>query len=63
MVTRLSHADPAQHGFKALLDTVEQLKKDVENGYVLDQFTNSANPDAHFRWTGNVVSLLLPIFY
>uniref|UniRef100_A0A453NSS0 Tryptophan synthase beta chain-like PALP domain-containing protein n=1 Tax=Aegilops tauschii subsp. strangulata TaxID=200361 RepID=A0A453NSS0_AEGTS len=40
------------HGFKALLDRVEQMKKDVEDVYVLDQFTNPANPDAHFRWTG-----------
>jgi cysteine synthase A len=61
MVTCLSPADPAQHGFKALLDTVEQLRKDVKNAYVLDQFTNSANPDAHFRWTGNAVSLLSQI--
>ncbi|PNT66193.1 hypothetical protein BRADI_3g08350v3 [Brachypodium distachyon] len=52
MVTCLSHADPALHGFKGLLDRVEQLKKEVENVHVLDQFTNPANPDAHFRWTG-----------
>uniref|UniRef100_A0A8R7UUW3 Tryptophan synthase beta chain-like PALP domain-containing protein n=1 Tax=Triticum urartu TaxID=4572 RepID=A0A8R7UUW3_TRIUA len=44
--------DAVQHGFKALLDRVEQMKKDVEDVYVLDQFTNPANPDAHFRWTG-----------
>ncbi|KAF7089540.1 hypothetical protein CFC21_092493 [Triticum aestivum] len=43
--------DAVQHGFKALLDRVEQMKKDVEDVYVLDQFTNPANPDAHFRWT------------
>ncbi|VAI45608.1 unnamed protein product [Triticum turgidum subsp. durum] len=52
MVTSLSPADAVQHGFKALLDRVEQMKKDVEDVYVLDQFTNPANPDAHFRWTG-----------
>ncbi|XP_037455590.1 cysteine synthase-like isoform X1 [Triticum dicoccoides] len=52
MVTCLSPADAVQHGFKALLDRVEQMKKDVEDVYVLDQFTNPANPDAHFRWTG-----------
>ncbi|XP_040248276.1 cysteine synthase isoform X1 [Aegilops tauschii subsp. strangulata] len=51
MVTCLSPADAVQHGFKALLDRVEQMKKDVEDVYVLDQFTNPANPDAHFRWT------------
>uniref|UniRef100_I1NYL5 Tryptophan synthase beta chain-like PALP domain-containing protein n=2 Tax=Oryza glaberrima TaxID=4538 RepID=I1NYL5_ORYGL len=44
--------DPALNGFKGLLDRVEQLKKDMENVFVIDQFTNPANPDAHFRWTG-----------
>ncbi|XP_062223700.1 cysteine synthase-like isoform X2 [Phragmites australis] len=44
--------DPALKGFKGLLDRVEQLKKEMENIYVVDQFTNPANPDAHFRWTG-----------
>lgn len=44
--------DPAINGFKGLLDRVEQLKNEMENVYVVDQFTNPANPDAHFRWTG-----------
>ncbi|WVZ77288.1 hypothetical protein U9M48_025172 [Paspalum notatum var. saurae] len=44
--------DPAINGFKGLLDRVEQLKNEMDNVYVLDQFTNPANPDAHFRWTG-----------
>ncbi|KAJ1278596.1 hypothetical protein BS78_04G091000 [Paspalum vaginatum] len=44
--------DPAINGFEGLLDRVEQLKNETENVYVLDQFTNPANPDAHFRWTG-----------
>ncbi|KAG2649575.1 cysteine synthase-like [Panicum virgatum] len=44
--------DPAINGFKGLLDRVEQLKNEIENVYVIDQFTNPANPDAHFRWTG-----------
>jgi cysteine synthase len=61
MVTCLSPANPAQHGFKVLLDTVEQLRKDVPDVYGLGQFTNSTNPDAHFRGTVNVISLLLPI--
>ncbi|XP_062223698.1 cysteine synthase-like isoform X1 [Phragmites australis] len=50
--TYLYLADPALKGFKGLLDRVEQLKKEMENIYVVDQFTNPANPDAHFRWTG-----------
>ncbi|KAL6592257.1 hypothetical protein ACP70R_043043 [Stipagrostis hirtigluma subsp. patula] len=44
--------DVAKHGFKGLLDKVEQLKEEMENVYVVDQFTNPANPDAHFKWTG-----------
>lgn len=44
--------DATINGFKGLLDRVEQLKDEMENVYVIDQFTNSANPDAHFRWTG-----------
>ncbi|CAL4970550.1 unnamed protein product [Urochloa decumbens] len=44
--------DPAINGFKGLLDRVEQLKNEMENVYVVDQFTNPANPDAHFKWTG-----------
>jgi len=55
MGTYLSPADPAINGFKGLLDRVEQLKNEIENVYVIDQFTNPANPDAHFRWTGNMI--------
>ncbi|KAL6630105.1 hypothetical protein ACP70R_029870 [Stipagrostis hirtigluma subsp. patula] len=44
--------DVAKHGFNGLLDKVEQLKEEIENVYVVDQFTNPANPDAHFKWTG-----------
>ncbi|KAF0934172.1 hypothetical protein E2562_023433 [Oryza meyeriana var. granulata] len=44
--------DPALNGFQGLLDRVEELKKDMENVFFIDQFTNPANPDAHFRWTG-----------
>jgi len=32
------------------------VKNEMENVYVIDQFTNPANPDTHFRWTGNVSS-------
>ncbi|XP_066318233.1 cysteine synthase-like [Miscanthus floridulus] len=44
--------DATINGFKGLLDRVEQLKNEMENVYVIDQFTNPANPDTHFRWTG-----------
>ncbi|KAK3152528.1 hypothetical protein QOZ80_2BG0160210 [Eleusine coracana subsp. coracana] len=44
--------DASLNGFKGLLDRVEQLKEEKKNVFVVDQFTNLANPDAHFRWTG-----------
>jgi cysteine synthase A len=56
MGTYLSLADATINGFKGLVDRVEQLKNEMENVYVIDQFNNPANPDAHFRWTGNVIS-------
>jgi len=40
-------------GFHGQLDKVEQLKKEIPNVHVLDQFANAANPEAHFKWTGN----------
>jgi cysteine synthase A len=39
-------------GFQGQLDKVEQLKKEIPNVHVLDQFANAANPEAHFTWTG-----------
>jgi hypothetical protein len=39
-------------GFQGQLDKVEQLKKEIPNVHVLDQFANAANPEAHFKWTG-----------
>ncbi|KQK19851.1 hypothetical protein BRADI_1g50832v3 [Brachypodium distachyon] len=44
-------SDPAL-GFPGITDKVEQLKKELPNVHVLDQFVNPANPDAHVRWTG-----------
>ncbi|CAN6215087.1 unnamed protein product [Urochloa humidicola] len=41
-------------GFQGQLDKVEQLKKEIPNVHVLDQFANAANPEAHFTWTGKV---------
>jgi cysteine synthase len=31
---------------------VEELMKTIPNSHCLNQVTNPANPDAHFRWTG-----------
>ena len=44
-------ADPAL-GFPGINEKVEQLKKELPNVHVLDQFSNKANPEAHIRWTG-----------
>ncbi|KAF3333414.1 Cysteine synthase [Carex littledalei] len=43
--------DPTK-GIDGLIERTEELKKQIPNVHVLDQFTNLANPDAHFRWTG-----------
>ncbi|KAF3333415.1 Cysteine synthase [Carex littledalei] len=43
--------DPTK-GIDGLIERTEELKKQIPNVHVLDQFTNPANPDAHFRWTG-----------
>ncbi|KAG8069651.1 hypothetical protein GUJ93_ZPchr0006g41397 [Zizania palustris] len=39
-------------GFQGQVKKIEQLKNDMPNVHVLDQFTNAANPEAHFIWTG-----------
>uniref|UniRef100_A0A8R7UFN1 Tryptophan synthase beta chain-like PALP domain-containing protein n=2 Tax=Triticum urartu TaxID=4572 RepID=A0A8R7UFN1_TRIUA len=39
-------------GFPGITDKVEQLKKELPNVHVLNQFSNPANPNAHIRWTG-----------
>ncbi|KAK3128398.1 hypothetical protein QOZ80_6BG0461030 [Eleusine coracana subsp. coracana] len=49
--TELVLTDPTL-GFQGQLDKVAQLKKDIPSVHVLDQFTNVANPEAHFKWTG-----------
>lgn len=51
MFNALLFSDPML-GFQGQLDKVEQLKKDLPNVHVLDQFANAANPEAHFAWTG-----------
>uniref|UniRef100_A0ACD6AAG4 Uncharacterized protein n=1 Tax=Avena sativa TaxID=4498 RepID=A0ACD6AAG4_AVESA len=51
MGAELFLTDPAL-GFPGIWDKVEQLKKELPNVHVLDQFSNPANPDAHVRWTG-----------
>ena len=49
----VTYADPAL-GFPGIDAKVEELKKELPNVHVLDQFKNKANPEAHIRWTGMV---------
>ncbi|GJN00911.1 hypothetical protein PR202_ga18138 [Eleusine coracana subsp. coracana] len=51
MGAELYLTDPAL-GFPGITDKVEQLKKELPNVHVLDQFSNKANREAHIRWTG-----------
>lgn len=39
-------------GFQEQIRRIEQLKESDPNVYVLDQFANPANPEAHFTGTG-----------
>ncbi|KAK1610850.1 hypothetical protein QYE76_034523 [Lolium multiflorum] len=43
--------DPAI-GFKGMTGKVEELMRTIPNSHCLNQVTNPANPDAHFKWTG-----------
>ena len=51
MFNAMPFLDPTL-GFQGQLDKVEQLKKEIPNVHILDQFANAANPEAHFTWTG-----------
>ncbi|KAK8455039.1 hypothetical protein SEVIR_4G072500v4 [Setaria viridis] len=51
MGAELYLTDPAL-GFQGMWDKVEQLQKELPNVHVLDQTTNKANSEAHFRLTG-----------
>lgn len=39
-------------GVKEALGKVDEIHADTPNSYIMDQFSNFANPDAHFRTTG-----------
>ncbi|AQL02087.1 Pyridoxal-5'-phosphate-dependent enzyme family protein [Zea mays] len=51
MGAELYLTDPAL-GFPGMFDKVEQLRKQLPNVHVLNQVTNKANSEAHFRLTG-----------
>ncbi|KAK1286659.1 Cysteine synthase [Acorus calamus] len=39
-------------GFEGIFDRVNEIKASIPNAYFLDQFSNPANPEAHFLMTG-----------
>jgi cysteine synthase len=43
---------PLEKGMRGAIEKVEELKKEVENPVSLSQFTNQANPKAHYKTTG-----------
>ncbi len=43
---------PLEKGMQGAFDEVEKLKKEVKNPVLLNQFTNQANPQAHYETTG-----------
>ncbi|ONK66579.1 uncharacterized protein A4U43_C06F9820 [Asparagus officinalis] len=51
-ITILVEGTDPKLGFQGMVERIEQLKEKDSNVYVLDQFSNPANPDAHFTGTG-----------
>lgn len=43
---------PAKEGMQGAVQKANQLSKEIENSFVPSQFTNKANPKAHFDTTG-----------
>jgi len=48
--TELAHDHP-----ESMLGTAERLHKEIPNSHMLDQYINSANPDAHYYDTGGEI--------
>ncbi len=45
----------AKKGFDYFFELKDAIVAKTPNAYVLSQFTNPANPEAHFRYTGKVL--------
>lgn len=43
---------PGAEGMKASIDKAEALAKEIEGAFIPSQFTNEANPEAHYLTTG-----------
>jgi cystathionine beta-synthase/cysteine synthase A len=48
--TELAHDHP-----DSMMGTAERLHKEIPNSHMLDQYINSANPDAHYHDTGGEI--------
>ncbi|NDW13069.1 cysteine synthase A [Bacteroides sp. 214] len=46
---------PGAEGMKGALNKADELNREIKNSIILQQFTNSANPDAHVRTTGEEI--------
>ncbi|MCD7892447.1 MAG: cysteine synthase A [Erysipelotrichaceae bacterium] len=43
---------PGSEGMKGAIAKAEELEKEIEGGFVVGQFVNPANPQAHYKTTG-----------
>ncbi|MCD7840130.1 MAG: cysteine synthase A [Erysipelotrichaceae bacterium] len=43
---------PGSKGMKGAIAKAEELEKEIEGGFVVGQFVNPANPQAHYKTTG-----------
>ncbi|KPU27537.1 cysteine synthase [Caloranaerobacter sp. TR13] len=46
------YSTPTKEGMEGAYRKIEELLKEIPNGYVLNQFTNPFNPEAHYMMTG-----------
>ena len=48
--TEAAWDDPDSH-----ISLAKKLNKEIPNSHILDQYSNSANPDAHYKYTANEI--------
>ncbi|QEK13345.1 cysteine synthase family protein [Crassaminicella thermophila] len=46
---------PTEEGMDGAFKKVEELKKEIKNVFVVDQFNNMYNPEAHYLFTGREI--------